>query len=271
MPNYSYISRDALKLNLNDSVDTDDATYRRVLEAVSRAIDNHLKRTFRTYLATRVYTPREADWLWVDDLLAVTSLKTDEDDDLTYEVTWTANADYELYPYNAPVDEEPYYQLRRRPNGNYSFPAGHPQSVQVVGKWGYWEELETLTATAAEAIDASETAIDVSDGTVFDVLDTLLIGSEQLYVTAISTNTLTVVRAVNGTTAATHDTGAAIQRYRYPAPVVEACGIQAARYFNRKAAPFGVVGAEGVGFARLRGLDMDVKQLLEAYELTEVG
>ena len=51
---------------------------------------------------------------------------------------------------------------------------------------------------------------------------TILIDSEQLYITAISGNTLTVQRGVNGTTAATHSGGAAVNNYVYPELVVQA-------------------------------------------------
>lgn len=52
---------------------------------------------------------------------------------------------------------------------------------------------------------------------------TILVDTEQLYVTSISGNTLTVERGVNGTTAATHSGGATVYRYDYPALVVQAC------------------------------------------------
>lgn len=268
---WSYISRDNLKLRMADTATTDDVLYRAVLENVSELIDQYCQRTFRTVLATRIFTAKYSDHIDVEDLLAVTSLKTDEDDNLTYEITWAVNTDYELQPYNAPSDRHPYWRIKTRPNGNYTFPVGHQQGVQIVGKWGYYEDLETSASTAAEALDASETGVDVTAGTDFDVLDTLLIDSEQMYVTAITTNTLTVVRGVNGTTAATHTTASVIQRYRYPGPIVEACGIQAARYFMRKNAPFGVMGTADVGFVRLRGLDMDVKEAIDRYALATFG
>ena len=55
-----------------------------------------------------------------------------------------------------------------------------------------------------EALDDSETDVDVDDGTKFQVGEYILVDAEIMKVTAISTNTLTVVRAQLGTTAATH-------------------------------------------------------------------
>lgn len=58
---------------------------------------------------------------------------------------------------------------------------------------------------ANEAIDASETGIDVDDGSMFRAGEIILIDDEYMEVSSIAANTLTVVRASLGSTAATHD------------------------------------------------------------------
>lgn len=60
----------------------------------------------------------------------------------------------------------------------------------------------------AEALDASETGVDVDDGTAFRAGDIILVDSERMSVSSISGNTLTVVRGVIGSTAATHSDNA---------------------------------------------------------------
>ena len=50
----------------------------------------------------------------------------------------------------------------------------------------------------------SATSIVVDDGTDFEVNQNIKVDYEEMTITAISSNTLTVVRGVNGTTAATH-------------------------------------------------------------------
>ena len=50
----------------------------------------------------------------------------------------------------------------------------------------------------------SATSVVVDDGTDFEVGQNIKADSEEMTITAISTHTLTVVRGVNGTTAATH-------------------------------------------------------------------
>ena len=275
----SYIDLTRLKdsrTGLNISATSADALLLELCEAASRAIDGHCsgelvgRRHFYSRIATRVYTPAHGSRLDLpDDLLSITTLKTDDDDDLTYENTWAVNTDYELYPYNAPAENRPYWRLRTRPDGNYTFPAGHQQGVQIVGKWGFWEDLVTLTATLNEALDTSETGVDVSDGTVLAVGQTILIDSEQMYVTAISTNTLTVERAVNGTTAASHLTAATIQRYRYPRQVVTATLMMVSRWWKRKDDAFAQqLGSPDLGIVQIgRALDWDVQLLLSDFAL----
>ena len=61
-------------------------------------------------------------------------------------------------------------------------------------------------ADTAEELDASETGVDVDDGTKFASETYIVIESEIMYVVSISSNTLTVVRGALGSTAATHTT-----------------------------------------------------------------
>ena len=56
-----------------------------------------------------------------------------------------------------------------------------------------------------EALDDSETGIDVDDGTVFTAGDHIKVDNEVMQVTSVSSNTLTVVRDAMGTSAATHN------------------------------------------------------------------
>ena len=58
---------------------------------------------------------------------------------------------------------------------------------------------------ANEAIDDSETGIDVDDGHFFKRGDLIRIDDEIMEITSISTDTLTVIRGTHGSTAAAHD------------------------------------------------------------------
>lgn len=271
---YSYASRDALKTLGSITGTGDDAEYRRLLEAVTRQVDRVTQRTFRTYLATQYFTPTDPNRLLLDTddmglgLLAVTTLKTDTDGDRTYEVTW-ATTDYDLLPFNAPTLQRPYWEIGVTPAGKQVFPRSVAKSVELVGKWGFYEDLVTVASTLNGALTTTATSVPVTAGTDFEVLQTILIDSEQMYVTAIATNTLTVERAANGTTGAAHSSGAAIKRYRYPYEVTEATLMQAARLWTRRAAGFAnQVGFSDTGIMRpWVGMDLEVQEMLADYRL----
>ena len=68
------------------------------------------------------------------------------------------------------------------------------------------ESYTDSTANTAEAVDIIETAIDVSDGSVFAYGDIIKIDDEKMLIVNISSNTITVERGFLGTTTATHNT-----------------------------------------------------------------
>ena len=78
---------------------------------------------------------------------------------------------------------------------------------------GGWDATLQADGTANllnEALDDSETPVDVDDGTVFQVGDYIKVESEIMKVKSISTNTITVDRGAMSTTAATHNNNTAI-------------------------------------------------------------
>lgn len=192
----SYCSLAELRARLQfATTDTaDDAVLESVMTAVSRLIDKHCGRRFwaNSTDETRYYTSEFTDVFYCpDDITSLTTLATDDDGDRVYETTWVA-ADFDLEPFNAVLDGEPYTKIRvNEGTGNYAFPT-LAKSVKLVGKFGY------------------------------------------------------------GTTA--------------PGPVKEACLLQCERIFKRKDAPFGVLGAGGMGQATvIPTLDPDVQLMLSQY------
>lgn len=117
----------------------DDTNLEIAINAVSRWLDNHFDTSFYARTETRCYDAQWHDLLYVDDLLTVTTLKTDEDEDGTYETTW-ASSDYWLEPRNAATNKRPYRQVRRRATGDYSFPVGVEYGIEITGTWGYCTE-----------------------------------------------------------------------------------------------------------------------------------
>ena len=103
----------------------------------------------------------------------------------------------------------------------------------------------------------TKTTVAVDDGTQFAIGQTLMIGNEQMLITNISTNNLTVTRAINGTTAAAHADNSDVYILRWPASVERAALIQTSRIWTRAAdfEPF-FVDAD---------IDTDVGLLLEPF------
>ena len=129
-----YATLDQLKghlaIELGDT--KDDALLERAIEAASRAIDELCGRTFYQATETRYYEADGWDVIEVDDLVSVTTLKTDEDQDRVYETVWGAT-DFELDPSDGP----PYTRIYATPTGSYAFPIWQRRAVQVVGTFGW--------------------------------------------------------------------------------------------------------------------------------------
>ena len=213
---------------------------------MSRLVDRYCNRHFFELSATRKFDGAGTASLLLPDLISIdaSGLKTDDNKDRTFEVTWAAT-DYLLLPSNAdpatagnPLSH-PYNAIEVDLDaGTKSEFALGRQTVQVAGKWGWWRHLKRASETANAVADATTTSVTVSSRADVEAGHTLLIDSEQLYVQSYSGDTLTVIRGVSGTTAESHSSGAVIDIYEYPGPIVEATIIQAARLWRRKDSAF---------------------------------
>ncbi len=131
-----YTTLATFKARLDHLGSHDDAMLEQLIEAASRQIDGLCGRSFYQQTAqTRTFTPEMGDLVWVDDLVSVTSLATDEDGSRTYATTW-ASTDYDLGPENAVAHGTPYTVIETTLNGRYRFPFGR-RTVQITGTWGW--------------------------------------------------------------------------------------------------------------------------------------
>jgi len=271
---HAYLGLATLKTTLDVSGTSLDARLKSVLEGVARSLDSYCGRRFQPYTATHYYRAHSPDCLLLPhDLLSVTSLKTDPDGDRTYPETW-ATTDYDLMPDNAAAERRPYWRIMPTPEGDYGFPAGVARGVQIAGVWGYWRDLLTLTATVqGGGVTGTATSITLSASSEVEAGHTLLIESEQVYVTAVnsSTHVLTVERGVNGTTAAAHAAAVAVALYRYPTDLVEATLILASRIYRRKDSPLGTVGGGDLGTTMIMRHDTDIERLTQEYRLARTA
>lgn len=136
-----YCSLEELKSRAGITGTGDDFEISLAIESASRWIDGYCDRRFWRGTDTRTYESRSLYCVDVDDLVSVTTLKTDASGDGTFETTWTT-ADYQLRPVNPNAAPEPRPYTSIRAVGSYTFPMvyGYTQRtdlVQVVGVFGW--------------------------------------------------------------------------------------------------------------------------------------
>ncbi len=103
-----YCTLAEVKSALRITDNADDTLLENAIEGASRRIDGYCGRRFYqqttsiSLYATDIYTlPTQ------DDLVSVTTLKTDDDGDGSFETTWTAGTDYQLEPLDRTLTGQP--------------------------------------------------------------------------------------------------------------------------------------------------------------------
>jgi hypothetical protein len=173
------------------------------------------------------------------------------------------NADFWLMPYNF----NPKTVLKLNEDTTKGFDPGQ-QTLAVVAEWGY--TANTLSVTTSDAITSTTaTSVSVTSATSLGPAQTVLIDGEQLYVTAISGNTLTVERGVNGTTAATHSGGVSLYRYDYPELVAQACLDLSKVVFRDR--DMGTVTSIGSGEATITTAEGEIRSILQTLDKYRVA
>ncbi len=225
-----YVSYADVKTARGITAATDDTLLRGYCRAASLAWDRHTKRRFWPLVETRYYDYPGPWTLRLDaDLLEVTTLTNGDGE------TLTESTHFYLYP----LSEYPKSRIdiRRDVGEVFQYSSTVQRQITVAGIWGFHDDWGNAWADSGDAvgnvggITAAGTSITVTDADGADAwgltprfkADTLIrIDDEYLWVTATdtSTNALTVVRGVNGSTAATHDAAADIYTYQPPRDVV---------------------------------------------------
>lgn len=257
----------------NQTLDANDqAAVIRALEAASRRVDDMTHRTMYAETATRVLNGNGRSWMWVPDLLAVTTIKLDEDGDRTFELTLAAAADYYLKR-RGYKDEDalPYTTLELdHVNGQRTSLLKQRRLVQIVGRWGYIEETEAVesagTAITGTLADATDLTLATSADADLGIGQTLKLENEQVYISGGTTSPWTVVRGVNGTTAAAH-AAVAVNRYVYTPKIVQATLILAGRLIKRRESSYANVSQNLISGIQdtFYSYDPDVRGLLAEY------
>lgn len=153
-----YCSATELKSYLRITDVADDAELGFAITAASRAIDQATNRHFgqdgsvtaRYYTAQRPNMTNGFDGrftLETEDISTVTGLlvKTDLDNDGTFETSLTIDTDFRLYPWNAAAESQPWERIVL--NLGVSFPS-QLRTVEVTAKFG-WTAVPTAIKEAA--------------------------------------------------------------------------------------------------------------------------
>ncbi len=282
MPNL-YITPGEIKDTAPDFIRSSQTKYNdallRTANAISRAIDSHTSKRFYPISEKRYFTAMRGDELWIDDLISITTLITDEDADRTYETTWAAT-DFDLNPFNAVGSQN---RITITPNGNNAFPIRTARGIEVDGVWGTAEDRvaayedsgqdvqDNPLASGATAITAENVDADDSFGIspTFSEGQLLRVESEffEVVTVAKSTETLTVIGARNGSTAASHVQNSDIEIWRPPAPIRQAAAIMAVRIMQRAQQGYADARAnpELGQLQFVRRMDPEAKALLEPF------
>lgn len=134
-----YTTLAAVKAILRITDSTDDTLLEGAIEAASRRVDSFTGRFFYQKASTvPLYAFDEYRLPLVNDLVSVTTLKTDDDGDGTFETTWTANTDYVLEPRDVALQSRPYRRVTAV--GAKSFPlftVPMLAGAEINGVWGW--------------------------------------------------------------------------------------------------------------------------------------
>lgn len=217
MPNF-YCTREQLKRAAEISGSNRDDEVDDLIEAASREIERLTHTFFIPKTQTRTYRwpprrPGESHILWLDQwLLSVTTLQAKAQDSSP---TTISSSDYFTEPNNPSIDGvQRFDRIEIDQSSTSAFEAGDTaqRSISVAGSWGYGNETKsTGTVTSGLSSDTAATTMVCSDSSLIDVGDTLLIESEQIFVsgrsnaalgsTLVNDNAITADMADNSITA----------------------------------------------------------------------
>ncbi|MGA0396875.1 MAG: hypothetical protein ACO3O3_06915 [Ilumatobacteraceae bacterium] len=120
-------------LGIPTATTSEDTAIAAAIDAAEALINNYTGRTFETVTESRTFIPRTASILDIDDLATLTGLiiKTDEDQNGTFENTLVQNTDFVMVG-----NTNPYRKVTQINQGWPLSIYGRP-TVQVTGTWGF--------------------------------------------------------------------------------------------------------------------------------------
>lgn len=143
-----YCTLEQLKASADITDGFDDTILELAIEAASREIDQICERNFYNMgEATRDFVAQDSLYTPIDDLISLTTLKTDPNGDSGFSITWDAG-DYNLLPLNGFMGGIQWSSNGIRVRDAYLFPIVAEQPlVRVTGVWG-WTSVPTPVVQA---------------------------------------------------------------------------------------------------------------------------
>jgi hypothetical protein len=292
MPNL-YITPAEIKDSIPDFIQAATTTYDdallRYAHMLSRFVDQHCERVFYPASAVKQLTGNGKGVLRIRDALSISQLRYSED----YGATYTALAqsgNWHLARSGDFAHPGSYDQIVIDPNGTIlgAWPTGI-LALEATGIWGYADDRDEAWEDSLDEVEdnpltsgATEVTVNDADGASstgtaprFMAGQLLRIQSEYFEVSAVNTTTnkLTVVRARNGTTAASHVQNTQIDVWRPPEPVRAAAQITVVRHHMRATQGYADSRAQAdIGqLFFLKKLDPEAQELLASYRLVHYG
>jgi hypothetical protein len=186
-------------------------------------------------------------------------------------------SDYKLQPYN----RTPKYQIVLLPDGMpWQIASGGyaEAAITLAGVWGYHREYATAwvsIATLAAAISSTSVTTFTCTTGVIKAGDLLKIDSEYIYAVSVATganDTVTCVRGVNGSTAATHLINSVIYRWTISDEVEMLARQCAAAYYKLRTNPtMDTALIDGVTFVTPKDITAYMRHRLEQLGLLRIG
>ena len=270
-----YATPSELKRRLAISDTNHDLELWHLLRVASRVVDGHCGRSFYVSTESKRFDVKDRLRVNVDDLIEVTQVVEDWDGDGVYERV-RSRSDLILYPLDTNPQSQngsPFHTVRLgRRRSRSCFPTGRA-TLQVTGRWGYRSHIVPLDGyidNSGSAVTKASRSIPVDDVRQMASGQTILIGSEQMFVRQVGASALSVVRGVNGSPVSEHADGSSIRALQFPAEVVEATLLTAVDRWRRRD---GVARSDNVAAGVSRSLydpSEDVKDLLAPYRRVSI-
>ena len=223
-------------LMLNSTSTADDSLLLSMIRQASHDIEYQANRKFSPRIDDRDYdTPRKPELILDEDLLELTTLTNGDG-------TVFDASEYKTYPLNS-TPKTKIVVLGSSSTQFVDNGGDREGAINAAGVWGYHPDyvsawLDT-TATLATNISTSATTFGCATGLVFGG-DLIKVDSELMHVSSVAVSTAdtpTVVRGVNGSTATSHSTAAAIYRWNVWDSISNIAVSAAVGYYNLRKNP----------------------------------